>query len=118
MFKHWALYVVDKVNHHAGFLCHLEGRREHYRYVCKRTREPKSSKTFVNMHQVGYVDTDSLKKLRDFAKAKTIHNEDKHWGCQDWAWEILDELEKEGLLEHRDEFEEEKAELESLKGPG
>jgi hypothetical protein len=25
MFKHWALYVVDEVDHHAGFLCHLEG---------------------------------------------------------------------------------------------
>ena len=57
------------------------------------------------MHKVGYVDTNFLKLLKDLAEAKQIHNEDKYWDCQDWTWEALNELEKEGILEHRDEFE-------------
>jgi hypothetical protein len=118
VFKHWALYVIDKKDDHTGFLCHLEGSRENYRYKCKRTKNPRSSRKFVDMHQVGYVDTNYLKEFRDFAKAKIIQNEDPYWGCQDWTWEISDELADEGLLEHREEFEEETAELESLKGPG
>lgn len=64
------------------------------------------------------MDTSSLRKFRDFTKAKTIHNDDVYWNCQDWVWEILDELESAGLLEHRDEFEEERAKVEGLKGPG
>ena len=117
VFKHWALYVVDKQKGSSGFLCHLEGERTKYRYVCKRAN-PLDSRTFIDMHQVGYVDTDHLTKLKDFAKAKKIKNKDKHWGCQDWTWEIIEELDGVGLLEHGDQFEEEREKLENLKGPG
>lgn len=118
VFKHWALYVVDEQGDKSGFLCHLEGERTKYRYVCKKTKRPDTSKKFIDMHQVGYVDTDYLQKLKDFAKAKKIMNKDKHWGCQDWTWEIIAELEEAGLLEHGDQFEEEREMLKNLKGPG
>ncbi|KAF8857778.1 hypothetical protein BDZ45DRAFT_803102 [Acephala macrosclerotiorum] len=119
VFKHWALYVIDEQENSPGFLCNLEGQRTKYRYVCKKTRKhPKDSTSFVDMHQVGWVETDDLKKLRDFAKAKKIMNEDQYWGCQDWTWEIIAELEEAGLLQHGDEYEKERSELESLKGAG
>lgn len=119
VFMHWALFVEDpRGENDAGFLCHIMGKRTEYEYLYRRIKKPtNSTKRFLSIHQVGYVDTNSLRNLKDFAKAKRIHNEDEHWGCQDWAWEILDELENEGILEHREDFEEATAELESLKGP-
>ncbi|CAG8970782.1 hypothetical protein HYALB_00001569 [Hymenoscyphus albidus] len=118
VFKHWALYIDDQVGPYTGFICNIEGKRENYRYVCKRVEIPKSKGNYVDEYQVGYVDTNSLEKLKEFAEAKRIRNEDRFWGCEQWVWEILGELEVEGLLEHREEFEEQIAELERVKGPG
>ncbi|CAG8954611.1 hypothetical protein HYFRA_00004530 [Hymenoscyphus fraxineus] len=118
VFKHWALYIDDPVGPYTGFICNIEGKREDYRYVCKRVGIPKGNEGYVDEYQVGYVDTNSLERLKAFAAAKRIRNEDRFWGCQQWVWEVLGELEEEGLLEHREEFEERIAELEGVKGPG
>jgi len=87
VFKHWALYVADKDENKPGFVCNVEGSRTRFRYVCKRT-DPANSNTLIDRYQVGYVDTDNLKKFKDFAKAKKIKNEDEYWNCQDWVWEM------------------------------
>ncbi|KFY49978.1 hypothetical protein V496_09679 [Pseudogymnoascus sp. VKM F-4515 (FW-2607)] len=103
-FKHWALFVADKDGDSEGFECEVEGSRKRFTYAESRA-SPKASAATLDIHPVGYVDTDKLQDLRDFARASTIHNEDEYWCCQDFIWTLVEELEGEGLLEHCDDSE-------------
>ncbi|KFZ23072.1 hypothetical protein V502_02434 [Pseudogymnoascus sp. VKM F-4520 (FW-2644)] len=115
-FKHWALFVADKDGDSEGFECEVEGSRKRFTYAESRA-SPHASAATLDIHPVGYVDTDNLQGLRDFARASTIHNEDEYWCCQDFVWALVEELEAEGLLEHCEDFENQRGEIHELKGP-
>lgn len=72
----------------------------------------------VDWYAVGYVDTERVGELRRRAKAKKIMNGDQYWGCQDWTWEFVGEMEGEGVLEHCEELRRERRMIEKLKGAG
>lgn len=115
-FKHWALFVADKDGNSEGFECEVEGSRKRFTYAESRA-SPNASTATLDMHPVGYVDTDNLEDLKDFARALRIHNEDEYWCCQDFVWTLVEELEAVGLLEHCDDFERQRKEIQELKGP-
>ncbi|KFY19450.1 hypothetical protein V493_07958 [Pseudogymnoascus sp. VKM F-4281 (FW-2241)] len=115
-FKHWALFVTDKHGDSEGFEFEVEGSRKRFTYAESRA-SPSVSAATLDMHSVGYVDTENLQDLRDFARASKIHNEDEYWCCQDFVWTLVEELEAEGLLEHSDNFEKQRREIYDLKGP-
>ncbi|OBT39832.1 hypothetical protein VE00_09104 [Pseudogymnoascus sp. WSF 3629] len=115
-FKHWALFVTDQDRDSEGFECEIEGSRKRFTYAESRA-SPNASAATLDMHPVGYVDTEILQNLRDFARASRIHNEDEYWCCQDFVWTLVEELEAEGLLEHCDDFERQRGEIRELKGP-
>ncbi|OBT90792.1 hypothetical protein VE02_00608 [Pseudogymnoascus sp. 03VT05] len=115
-FKHWALFVEDKDGDSEGFECEIEGSRKRFTYAESRA-SPSASVATLDMHPVGYVDTENLQNLRYFARASRIHNEDEYWCCQDFVWTLVEELEKEGLLEHCGDFERQRGVVHELKGP-
>ncbi|OBT70428.1 hypothetical protein VE03_00230 [Pseudogymnoascus sp. 23342-1-I1] len=115
-FKHWALFVADNVGNSEGFECEVEGSRKRFTYAESRA-SPGASAATLDMHPVGYVDTDRLQELREFARAERVHNEDEYWCCQDFVWGLVEGLEGEGLLEHCGDFERERGMVYELKGP-
>jgi hypothetical protein len=118
VFKHWVIFIAPHPLYTGrGTVLNIEGRRTHYSYL-ERQENPQEKFSYVDEYNVGYIDTERLEEVKAFAKNKKLKNEDQYWGCQDWTWELVKELEEEGLLSIVDEFSEERQIVESLKGAG
>jgi hypothetical protein len=116
-FKHWILFISPYPPSLPGTILNIEGHCTHYRYIEKQGN-PTERADFVDTYPVGYIDTQKIEEVKRFARTKKNRNEDEYWGCQDWTWELVGELEGEGLLVSVDEFVEERGILGRLKGAG
>ena len=57
----------------------------------------------LDIVHVGYVLSNTLKPLRDVAKSIPIQTNNPTWNCQDFSWNILEQLVATGLVEPDDE---------------
>lgn len=57
-----------------------------------------------------YIDVAKARGISDIAKTIPVQNETPGWNCQDWILDLLDELERHGILNQEDEeYQEKKA---------
>ncbi|KAM5432815.1 hypothetical protein MferCBS31731_007341 [Microsporum ferrugineum] len=100
-YKHWCLFYEGPTKEEE-FIFNIMGSSTRYRYEMQNSN-PHDSETLVEMIHLCNVDTSQFDVIKQAAETAIIHNEYPGYNCQDYVLELLDDLEKRGCIDNKDE---------------
>ncbi|KAJ5835184.1 hypothetical protein N7447_001210 [Penicillium robsamsonii] len=101
VYKHWGVFInaprdEDKV------LLQVTGSDGRFRYELE-TRDVRQSEKLVELLPLYDVDVAKTNTIKTVASQVTVHNEIRGWNCQDYVLDLLEALEKEAIVNSKDE---------------
>ncbi|PYI10619.1 hypothetical protein BO78DRAFT_275643, partial [Aspergillus sclerotiicarbonarius CBS 121057] len=108
IYKHWSLSLSTtntKTNPQTKNLTfQILGSSNRYRFDINHNQtNPLASNDLIQMIYLYDVDTSHLQTIRSIAEKTVIHNEIPSYNCQDYVLDLLDLLEKSGVIDNQDE---------------
>ncbi|KAH8171271.1 hypothetical protein LIA77_08038 [Sarocladium implicatum] len=108
--NHHALFIKLDEQDGSGWLFNVEGNiQQGMTYESRATDAPEKSSTFLSMSPLGVVSDDSLEEIEELCRSnpapekqfdgpKRIDSKKPLRRCQEWTAEMVELLEREGVL--------------------
>ncbi|PYH90174.1 hypothetical protein BO71DRAFT_402462 [Aspergillus ellipticus CBS 707.79] len=97
VYKHWCLFINRPTDDEKTIL-NAMGSSTRY-YFEMRTADASKSPTLAEMIHLCDVPDSTFPAIKKAAESAVIHNEYPGYNCQDYVLELLDGLEKEGIID-------------------
>ena len=95
-YKHWSLFFEGPTEAEK-WIFHLMGSATRFR-VKIRLSDAGKSQTLHELVHLCEVDTSKLDSIKAAARGLPIHNEELRYNCQDYVFELVENLERTGII--------------------
>ncbi|KAJ5163765.1 uncharacterized protein N7500_005595 [Penicillium coprophilum] len=100
VYKHWGIFI-DAPRKDDKVLLQVAGSDGRFRYELETT-DVRQSEKLVELLPLYDVDVAKIDSIESVASQVTVHNEIRGWNCQDYVLDLLEALEKEGIVNSKD----------------
>ena len=100
VYKHWGLFISGPTDADLTIL-QIMGSSTNYRFEMG-TSDPRKSDTLSELIYLYDVPLSKITAIKEAAKTAPIHNEAKGYNCQDYVLDLLEDLERKGIIDGDD----------------
>ncbi|RDW81312.1 Terpene cyclase family member [Aspergillus mulundensis] len=100
--KHWALFI-DAPNEAAKTTMQILGARGRYFPSLQTPSDPRKLTSLIELCPLCMIAADKIEAVKEIAYATRIRNEEADYSCQDYVLDVLSNLEREGVVDGKDE---------------
>lgn len=97
LYKHWSLFIEGPTDEEK-IIFHIMGSSTRFRFEMRHSDARKSARLFELIHLYD-VDVSKIGAIKTAAANEVVHNEFPGYNCQDYVLELLDTLEKQGIID-------------------
>ncbi|KAJ5795720.1 uncharacterized protein N7518_004260 [Penicillium psychrosexuale] len=100
VYKHWGVFI-DAPQEEDKIFLQVAGSDGRFRYELEAT-DVRQSERLVELLFLYDMDVTEINSIQTVASQVTVHNEIRGWNCQDYVLDLLEALEKEGIVNGKD----------------
>ncbi|RFU29693.1 hypothetical protein B7463_g6626, partial [Scytalidium lignicola] len=100
-YLHWALSIFDQTSATWHIFQVIQVDEDHpfeYHYG-QATTSPANSDRFIHLVHVADLDLSDWETIVQATREVPFEDQPVHWNCQDWAYDVLDILLRDGLID-------------------